>query len=420
MSRFRRRLMGLAALRQAKADDFVRVEYIENTSTAYIQTNIIPNAQTGLKTKAYFTDSRDVYFVGLRNDGGNTRWGIGHGGAGFYYCYGNYQGTNRLVDTKGEFYLNYKNDKKFITIDLDDSSTLTSNLPNLSFTPKFGIRIFGAAGNGANTIVKSRIYYLQITQGSEIIRDFIPMYQISTDTYGLWDRVNEEFYTSPNGVKFIGGERVIADADDNIYYLKDYVVARGYYSFADTGIKGNSNDLLKMSLMVTSRPSTSYCWLIGYSYSETNRFGIYWKNSGNGFKWCVDFWRGSGYSNRRASTIYPNPNQRYDLIVGNPSTTQNNLSYMEDIRTNTVIFPEAEINPIGSSMSYVVSENRSSKANYYVRWYNLEIYKTMSGKKELVLHWIPVQRCSDGVWGFFDKVKEDFHSSEGTEEFTGA
>ena len=246
------------------------------------------------------------------------------------------------------------------------------------------------------------------------------MYQISTDTYGLWDRVNEEFYTSPNGVKFIGGERVIADADDNIYYLKDYVVARGYYSFADTGIKGNSNDLLKMSLMVTSRPSTSYCWLIGYSYSETNRFGIYWKNSGNGFKWCVDFWRGSGYSNRRASTIYPNPNQRYDLIVGNPSTTQNNLSYMEDIRTNTVIFPEAEINPIGSSMSYVVSENRSSKANYYVRWYNLEIYKTMSGKKELVLHWIPVQRCSDGVWGFFDKVKEDFHSSEGTEEFTGA
>ena len=40
MSRFRRRLMGLSALRQAAADDFVRVEYIENTSTAYINSGI--------------------------------------------------------------------------------------------------------------------------------------------------------------------------------------------------------------------------------------------------------------------------------------------------------------------------------------------------------------------------------------------
>ena len=266
-----------------------------------------------------------------------------------------------------------------------------------------------------------KLFYCRIyNENTELIRDYIPMYQISTDTYGLWDRVNEEFYTSPNGVKFTGGERVIADAEDNIYYLKNYVVARGYYSYANTGIKGNSNDLLKVDIMVTSRPSTSYCWLIGYSSSEKDRFGIYWRNSGSGYKWCVDFWRGSGYSNRRASTIYPNLNQRYDLIVGNPSTTQNNLSYMEDKRTNTIIFPEAEISPIGSNTTYYVSEFRDTKGNYYVRWYNLEIYKTMSGKKELVLHWIPVQRCSDGVWGFFDKVKEDFHSSEGREEFTGA
>lgn len=49
---------------------------------------------------------------------------------------------------------------------------------------------------------------------------------------------------------------------------------------------------------------------------------------------------------------------------------------------------------------------------YWFKWWNKD--------KELIYDLIPVQRCSDGVWGFFDKVKEDFHSSEGTEEFTGA
>ena len=388
--------MGLSALRQAKADDYVRVEYIENTSTAYIQTNIIPNAGTGLKTKANFTDSRDVYFVGLRNDGGNTRWGIGHGGAGFYYCYGNYQGTNRLVDTKGEFYLNYKNDKKFITIDLDDSSTLTSNLPNLSFTPKFGIRIFGAAGNGANTIVKSRIYYLQITQGSEIIRDFIPMYQISTDTYGLWDRVEEKFYTSPNGVKFIGGARVVADADDNLYYLKDYIKCNGttntfinlskftnldnvefevYSNTAhDNFIGSRSGTPVRNHFQIAKWTNTR----IDISFGQQNPASITSKNTGNK-KFKIKLWE---------RIIYLD-NEKFYTCPNNTFTT------------NTVV-----------SLGAVKGLSQPTSARFYwFKWWNKD--------KDLIYDMIPVQRISDGVWGMFCKVHLGFYPSNGSAQFTG-
>lgn len=433
MSRFRRRLMGLAALRQAAADDFVRVEYIENTSNAYIDTGYKNGASAwSIDATISFNQIKTCFLYGGRGSS-STR----------YLQYAKLVGDNfstsvhmtTVTDTENPVVVDKKyhlnGSVKSLTIDYKDIDEATQEEVDKTFTITNGgvyvsnrqpIYIFACYGviSVANNF-NGKLYGFKLYNASgTLVRDFIPMYQISTDTYGLWDRVEEKFYTSPNGVKFNGGERVIADAEDNIYFLKNYVGVRGYYSFADTGIKGTSNDLIKMDIMVTSRPSISYCWLIGYSYSESNRFGVYWRNSGSGYKWCVDFWRGSGTSNRRASTIVPNLNQRYDLIVGNPSTTQNNLSYMEDKRTNTVIFPEAEISPISSSMSYIVSENRSSKANYYVRWYNLEIYKTMSGKKELVLHWIPVQRCSDGVWGFFDKVKEDFHSSQGTEQFTGA
>lgn len=428
MSRFRRRLMGLAALRQAKADDFVRVEYLENVSNAYIDIGfplkgaykteigfIITNADAGNGVDGYC-------IFGARQSATDSTYSILYDRRDGYKLYCDY---NSYEYSRTELIITPNNK---IDIVLDKDKTIINNTTvshnQVNFTTPYNGRIFDFVNRPNPTTWKNtqmKLFYCRIyNENTELIRDYIPMYQISTDTYGLWDRVEEKFYTSPNGVKFTGGERVIADANDNIYYLKNYVVARGYYSYANTGIKGNSNDLLKVDIMVTSRPSTSYCWLIGYSSSEKDRFGIYWRNSGSGYKWCVDFWRGSGYSNRRASTIYPNLNQRYDLIVGNPSTTQNNLSYMEDKRTNTVIFPEAEISPIGSNTTYYVSEFRDTKGNYYVRWYNLEIYKTMSGKKELVLHWIPVQRCSDGVWGFFDKVKEDFHSSEGREEFTGA
>lgn len=398
MTKFRRRLMGLAALRQAFADDFVRVEYIENTSNAYIQTDIIPNANTGLKTKAYFTDSRDVYFVGLRNDGGNTRWGIGHGGAGFYYCYGNYQTTNRLVDTKGEFYLNYKNDKKFITIDLDDSSTLTSNLPNLSFTPRFGIRIFGAAGSGANTIVKSRIYYLQITQGTEIIRDFIPMYQISKDTYGLWDRVTEEFYTSPNGVKFTGGERVIADDNETLYYLKNYVNVSNNQR-KDLGFQPVGND----------------SWEGKFYFSGTGRQDILgaWNSQGQrqfGFM---------GVDNRQMRFLYNTQTIYSATAYGNKTFTlkaDKNKFYIYD-STNKLIWNGSATytsgnNPVRTfNVGHLNGSVYASNARMYY-------FKYMRGDN-LVWDLIPVQRCSDNVWGLFCKVHNSFYESDGGTAFTG-
>lgn len=398
MSRFRRRLMGLAALRQAAADDFVRVEYIENTSNAYIQTDIIPNANTGLKTKAYFTDSRDVYFVGLRNDGGNTRWGIGHGGAGFYYCYGTYQGTNRLVDTKGEFYLNYKNDKKFITIDLDDSSTLTSNLPNLSFTPKFGIRIFGAAGSGANTIVKSRIYYLQITQGTEIIRDFIPMYQISKDTYGLWDRVTEEFYTSPNGVKFTGGERVIADADDNLYYLKNYVnVSNNQRKELDFQPVGNDSWEGKFYFIGTGRQDILGAW----NSQGQRQFGF------------------MGIDNRQMRFLYNTQTIYSSTAYGNKTFTlkaEKNKFYIYDAN-NKLIWSNAATYTSGNNpvRNFIVGHLNGSVYASNARMY---YFKYMRGDN-LVWDLIPVQRCSDNVWGLFCKVHNSFYESDGGTAFTG-
>ena len=262
--------------------DFVRCEYIENTSNAYIDTLIKGSNKISIQLKYIFKKNSEStssgFIFGSRVANNDRQYGIINS-YNSQFRFGNTASSDAFI-TDTDILVTLDNTEKHYEMKILDSSnnllhTLTT--PDSTFSNNYNLYIFGV--NNSNTldpfVDTTKLYSCKIYDEDELVRDYIPMYRKSTKEYGLWDRVEEKFYTSPNGVKFTGGERVIADADDNIYYLKDYVVAIGYYSFADTGIKGNSSDLLKMSLMVTSRPSTSYCWLIGYSVSEANRFGIY-------------------------------------------------------------------------------------------------------------------------------------------------
>ena len=214
--------MGLAALRQAKADDYILCEYIENTSNAYIDTKVFPNNNTNVEirgtistTKQYIFGARTAAytrafgFYGIDNTN-KARWDYG----------------NRLVN--GDFALDLNviyqisNNKNVITV--YNESTETSNsitATNNTFTCQYTMYYFGV--NQQNVLAattKGKLYYLKIYNGETLVRDYIPMYKISTDTYGLWDRVEEKFYTSPNGVKFTGSLLFIDD------YLKGMCQAR--------------------------------------------------------------------------------------------------------------------------------------------------------------------------------------------------
>ena len=213
---------------------------------------------------------------------------------------------------------------------------------------------------------------------------------------------------------------IVYDNDQNAYMVKNYVTAKGYYSFATTPITGKSTDLLELGVTITARTTEGYCWLVGYYSSESNRFGIYIRHSSN--RWTFDFWRGGSGSSRKKSSVTPALNRRYDLIVGNTSLTETNTAYAYDKAGNTTIVAEGTaINTTTSSLHYILSENRSGKPNTIANYHYLKIYKQeVSGEpKVLVLDWIPVQSVSDGTWGFYDRITHNFYPSEGTEEFTG-
>ncbi len=213
---------------------------------------------------------------------------------------------------------------------------------------------------------------------------------------------------------------LVYDNDQNAYAIRNYVTAKGYYSFATTPITGKSTDLLELGVTITARTTEGYCWLVGYYSSESNRFGIYIRHTSN--RWTFDFWRGNKGNSRIKTSVTPALNRRYDLVVGNTSLTETNTAYAYDSVGNTTMVTEGTvIDTTTSSLHYILSENRSGKPNTIANYYYLKIYKQeVSGEpKVLVLDWIPVQSVSDGTWGFYDRITHNFYPSEGTEEFTG-
>ena len=405
MSRFRRRLMGLSALRQALKDDFVRVEYIENTSNAYIDTGVIPNSRyydveikflnSGNKTSTCLFGARNSYTALFYSfwpnadshnevratNGSNGRWA-------------NY---DQSIDTNNKVSI-FKLNENTVSLTVDGVEN-TWNITNSNYGATKRLFLFNCNNN--NSIQSSwnfigRVYYFKIYYNGELVRDFIPMYQKSKHLYGLWDRVNEEFYVSPNGVKFTGGERVIADADDNLYYIKNYIKCNGtrntfidlskftnldnvefevYSNTAhDNFIGSRSGTPVRNHFQIAKWDNTR----IDISFGQQSPTYITSKNTGNK-KFKIKLWE---------RIIYLD-NEKFYTCPNNTFTT------------NTVV-----------SLGAVKGHTQPTSARFYwFKWWNKD--------KDLIYDMIPVQRVSDGVWGMFCKVHLGFYPSNGSAQFTG-
>ena len=183
--------------------------YLESSGTQYINTNIVPNENTGLLIQAIHNEEiyNDSYAIGLRNDTNNTRWCIGHMNKEWYGGYGNSYRISLNQDillNLAEAKLNYLNYNKFEVTNLVTNEYFYMNLEELSFTPLYSIRIFGTSGVVTNyTQFYGQIYKVQITQGNEIILDLIPVRKNGVGY--MFDTISKQLYGNDGTGDFILG-----------------------------------------------------------------------------------------------------------------------------------------------------------------------------------------------------------------------
>lgn len=85
-----------------------------------------------------------------------------------------------------------------------------TSLNNNNTTHQYGTSLFCAFVGGTNTPARycnAKLYYFKLFVGGTLVRDLIPC-KNSNNVVGMYDVVNNVFYTSPNGNAFVAGPAV--------------------------------------------------------------------------------------------------------------------------------------------------------------------------------------------------------------------
>ncbi len=220
-----RRRVGLPQ-RELTFNDFVELEYIENISDAYIDTNIKGHDKVSIDCKIMFTkmDDRNQFIAGNRNRNDATTASSNYAYAYFIWSDGRFGSAIRsswpsYADYHAQANVEYRikgaASHPFVYYSEIDEETQEvvekqidwTNSANTSGTYSRNMFLFNIHQPTHNKVyaLRGRLYYCKIYVKGTLERDFIPVMQKYTGICGLWDKVHNIFYISPNTVRFVGG-----------------------------------------------------------------------------------------------------------------------------------------------------------------------------------------------------------------------
>ena len=190
---------------------YTQLEYIQSTGTQYIDTGIVANQDT----------STDLDFQLTSTDRQKGIYGIYETEIKSYYIYtgrdGIFQvgfGGGRYVDTQFAIDLNrHKVNFKDFKITIDNTVVSTYTKSSVSYTQTqllFNMhKADGTTYNGASV----KIYSCKIYNNNVLVRNFIPA-KNSSNVVGMYDLVNNVFYTNQGTGTFTAGPEIYADYID--------------------------------------------------------------------------------------------------------------------------------------------------------------------------------------------------------------
>ena len=196
----------LYEVRTATLTGYTQLEYLESTGTQYINTGIAPTNNVGMSVKYAWTRlGNSRYIFGSYNPHyylGITSKGVMAG------AYGPSAGNTVLstsvsVGTIYQYDINLYNSGTVQFVGLTPVTTLTPKTFN--DTHKRFISLFSVDDGGNKGFSESRIYHMQITDGSALVRNFIPARRNSDGELGMYDTVSNTFFTNSGTDEFIAG-----------------------------------------------------------------------------------------------------------------------------------------------------------------------------------------------------------------------
>ena len=192
--------------------EYQEVEYIQSSGTQYINTGVIPTVDTGVKIRGHFTSVQDSdnIILGASNQtafANGKPYSVDPYPDRVYLLFGGFgdgsSETITITQTKNkqyEYTLNYMDSGK-ASVD-----TLQITLPTRTSVTSNALYLFCLNGNGtAGYYSHFALEYLQITQGTSVIHDYVPCYRKADNVAGLYDLVTGTFLANAGSGTFAVG-----------------------------------------------------------------------------------------------------------------------------------------------------------------------------------------------------------------------
>lgn len=193
---------------------YTQLEYIEGTGTQYIDTGVIPNNNTGFEVDGYAINECAIMGANDSNAPLNFNFmNIGDTSYRFQRYGSNSTNAYVLVD-KTTYPRNTRYVWKMLKNKIYADNALLATFTNytLPSTTKT-IYLFGVNGASNIALGSKRIYNTKIYNDDTLIRNFIPTKRTSDNEVGMYDLVNNVFYTNIGTGTFIAGSAI-----EQLYY----------------------------------------------------------------------------------------------------------------------------------------------------------------------------------------------------------
>lgn len=189
------------------SDEYMEVPYIESTGTQYIDTGY-----------ALTSDSAEIYidFTLTDTDANQMLFGAKQNGSPAYTGMLQTVGDGDLAFSCGDTKLveNYEvtSEKSYtFSVDVDSSSTCKTRMGTATVNSTYtgglnkasSIILFaGGVNDVPSNFAKMKLHRFQVYQDEGIVRDLVPVVRLSDKKPGLYDRVNNRFYTNSGSGEF--------------------------------------------------------------------------------------------------------------------------------------------------------------------------------------------------------------------------
>ena len=201
-------------------DGYQQVEYIKTTGTQYIDTGFIPNQDTRIIADFQYTKNNQGYrFTGTENlPFGNAfrfgtsvgiYWLVDYGSSGKKYV-GSCDVNRHMLDF----------DKNIVYLD----NNILYKFEYELFTGYGNAYIFSISSNQIEDLAPSLLYSYKMYDNNILIRDYIPCYRKSDNKPGLYDLVNDVFYTNQGTGEFSIGQDTYITSDTTVVQTKNHTL----------------------------------------------------------------------------------------------------------------------------------------------------------------------------------------------------